>query len=333
MASVHRTLLIAVGLLVLPSTVQARHRVLLQGNGRLAVIEPDGAIGWSMKWGSIHDLHLLPNGRILTRQGRASVVEIDMETQEIVWRYDSAASHEQSGKKVEVHAFERLSDGATMIAESGIGRLIEVTASGSVRNQIPLTLHHPSVHSDTRLVRSTPSGTYLVAHEADGCVREYDRSGTVLWEFEVPLFGRPPAKGHGPEAFGNRLFCAIELENGNRLIATGNGHSILEVTPNKEIVWQVHQNELPNIRFAWVTTLQILDNGHLVIGNCHAGPGQPILVELDRATKEVVWTLDRYEDFGNNVSNAIVIDDYQRTMAVPQANPAPKPQSNSKSPR
>ena len=51
-----------------------------------------------------------------------------------------------------------------------------------------------------------------------------------------------------------------------------------------------------------------LPNGHYVIGNCHAGPGQPLLIEIDAKNKKVVWTFDRYDDFGNSVSNSILLD-------------------------
>jgi hypothetical protein len=67
----------------------------------------------------------------------------------------------------------------------------------------------------------------------------------VVWEYEVPLFGKELQGGHGPEAFGNSVFSAIRLANGNTLIGTGNGHSVLEVTPKKEIVWKVAQREAP----------------------------------------------------------------------------------------
>lgn len=303
--------LIGCGLLcvLFPAAARADHRVLLQGNDRLAIVQADGSISWEMPWGGIHDIHLLESGNILTRQGRAAVVEIDPRNKQVVWRYDSASSNGNDGKRVEVHAFERLPSGDTMIAESGAARIIEVDREGNLTKVIPLILDHPDAHSDTRLVRSTPAGTYLVAHEADGKVREYDReSGKVVWEYEVPMFDQPTKKGHGPEAFGNRLFSAIRLTNGNTLVATGNGHSVLEVTPNKEIVWQIHQNDLPGITLAWVTTLEVLPNGNRVIGNCHAGPGQPLLVEINPKTKQVVWTFDRHADFGNNVSNSLLVD-------------------------
>lgn len=307
--------LLAPLLVCFASQVAAEHRVLLHGQDRLVMLDRDGTISWQMPWGGIHDIHLLDNGHILTREGRTAVVEIDPQTKQVVWRYDSASQNGNTGKQVEVHAFERLADGSTMIAESGVARIIEVDRDGKLLRQIPLTIDRPSTHSDTRLVRSTESQTYLVAHESDGKVREYDReTGKVVWDFEVPMFGQKARKGHGPEAFGNRLFAAIRLANGNTLIATGNGHSVLEVSPEKQIVWQIHQEDLPNVRLAWVTTLEVLPNGNRVIGNCHAGPGQPLLIEVEPKTKKVVWTLDRHNDFGNNVSNSILIDMAGRSL-------------------
>lgn len=295
--------------LLLAPFAHAEHQVLLQGGPRLAIVDADGSVSWEMPWGGIHDIHRLENGNILTRQGRAGVVEIDPETRKVIWKYDAAKENGNAGKRTEVHAFERLADGTTMIAESGVGRIIEVDRDGKLVREIALERDRPDAHSDTRLVRSTDSGSYLVAHEADGKVREYDRkSGKVVWEYEVPMFGRSARNGHGPEAFGNRLFSALRLDNGNTLIATGNGHSVLEVTPGKKIVWQINQNDLPGIRLAWVTTLEVLPNGNYVIGNCHAGPGQPLLVEVEPRTKKVVWQFDRHADFGNNVSNSLLLD-------------------------
>ena len=196
-----------------------------------------------------------------------------------------------------------------MIAESGTARIIEVDREGNLRNEIGLTVNHPNPHSDTRLVRKLGNGNYLVAHEADGMIREYDgRTGAVVWVYDVPLFGKAPKAGHGPDAFGDQAFAALRLDNGNTLIATGNGHGVIEVTPDREIVWQIRQDELPGIRLAWVTTLEVLPGGNVVIGNCHAGPGQPLLVEVEPKTKRVVWAFDRHADFGNNVSNSLLLD-------------------------
>lgn len=273
---------------------------------RIALIEEDGSTRWERKIGPLHDLHVLPNGNVLFQENWTRVVEVDPATNELVWEYDSATRNGNSGKKVEVHAFQRLANGHTMIAESGVARIIEVNVDGEIQHTVPLQVSEPHPHRDTRLVRKLPSGNYLVCHEGDGLVREYLPSGDSVWEYAVPLFGRDPKKGHGPEAFGNLCFAALRRSNGNSLISTGNGHGVIEVTPQGEIVWKLAQRELPDIVLAWVTTLQELPNGNLVIGNCHAGPDQPQMVEVDRE-KRVVWTFHDFERFGNATTNTQIL--------------------------
>ena len=286
----------------------AQHRLAIQGNDKLVIIARDGKTEWEIDWGGIHDIHVLPTGNIMVQQGANKVVEIDRDRRQVVWTYDSATANGNTGKAVEVHAFQPLGDGRVMIAESGPGRIIEVDREGKLLHEVKLKIDRPHPHTDTRLVRKLVDGHYLVCHEGDGVVREYDPDGHVTWEFAVPLFGKEPRPGHGPEAFGNKCFAALRLGGGNTLIATGNGHSVLEVTPTKEIVWKLEQRDLPGVTLAWVTTLEVLPDGHYVIGNCHAGPGQPLLIELDPRTKKVVWTFDQYELFGNSVSNSQTLD-------------------------
>lgn len=291
------------------TTTDAAHRVVLQGNGKLAIVEKGGKTSWEMPWGGIHDIHVLENGNLMALEKNRRVVEIDPAKREIVWSYDSSKENGNEGKRVEVHAFQPLENGLVMIAESGIGRIIEVDREGRIQKEVKLKLDNPHPHRDTRLARKLPTGCYLVCHEGDGAVREYDgKTGRACWEYRVPLFDQPRKPGHGPEAFGNQVFSAVRLANGNTLIATGNGHSVLEVTRAKKVVWQLHQNDLPGITLAWVTTLEVLPNGNYVIGNCHAGPGNPLLIELNPRTRKVVWTLDKFEQFGNSVSNSQLLD-------------------------
>ena len=285
------------------------HRVLTQGNGKLAIVDADGAVEWEMAWGAIHDIHALASGNIMVQEGAARVVEIDRETKEVVWRYDAARANGNAGERVEVHAFQPLEGGRVMIAESGPARIIEVDRDGELLAVTKLKVNRPHPHTDTRLARKIAADRYLVCHEGDGVVREYERvTGEVVWEYDVPLFGRKAQSGHGPASFGDKCFGALRLENGNTLIATGNGHSVIEVTPAKEIVWHLRQDDLPGVRLAWVTTLEVLPSGNYVIGNCHAGPGQPLLVEVDPATKSVVWSFDHFDTFGNSVPNSQVLD-------------------------
>ena len=298
-------------LLALPlvaNVARAEHRVSVQGKDRLAIVGADGRVEWEMRWGPIHDVHVMEDGHILVREGAAKVAEIDPEATAVVWSYDSSRQNGNQGRPVEVHSFQPLGEGRLLIAESGPARLIEVDRHGRLLKEVKLKVEHPHPHTDTRLMRKLDTGNYLVCHEGDGTVREYDgESGEVVWEYEVPLFGGEPKGGHGPEAWGNKCFAAVRLPSGNTLLTTGNGHGVLEVTPEKEIVWELHQNDLPGITLAWVTTIEVLPGGNYVIGNCHAGEGNPLLVEIEPKTKKVVWTFDRWKDFGNDVSNTQIL--------------------------
>ena len=270
----------------------------------LAAVGPDGRVEWRLPCGLIHDLHLLPDGHILYQDGWTRIVELD-ENRKPVWDYN-AKRNGNAGRSVEVHAFQRLPDGVTMVVESGPARIIEIDRAGDVLREVKLTVDAPSVHSDTRNARKTPAGTYLVAHEKDGVVREYDATGRVVWEFDVPVDG-PRKGGHGPEALGDQVYSAARLANGNTLIGTGNGHSVLEVTPAKEIVWKLEQNDLPGITLAWVTQVVRLPSGNTRFVNCHAGPGNPQIIEVT-PDKQVVWTFKDFKTFGNSLPVAVVFD-------------------------
>lgn len=286
-----------------------KHKILAADSSkqRIALIDESGATLWEYKIGPLHDLQMLPNGNILFQKNWTHLLEVDpSDENRIVWEYDAQQSPGNPGRKIEVHAFQRLGNGNTMIAESGATRILEVDRDGNVVVEVPMQVKQPHPHRDTRLVRKTSQGTYLVAHEGDGAVREYDVQGNVVWSFDVPLFDRLPKGGHGIHGFGNKCFAALRLKNGNTLIATGNGHSVLEVTPEKTIVWSLHQNDLPGIQLAWVTTLQVLPNGHIVVGNCHAGPQNPQVIEITR-DKQVVGTFHDFERFGNALSNSVVV--------------------------
>ena len=135
-------------LIVSNLSLAAGHRVVTQGNGKLAIVEKDGEISWEMKWGPIHDIHVLENGHIMVQQNMKKVVEIDPETKSVVWSYDSAGSDDNEGKRIEVHAFQPLENGNVMIAESGAGRIIEVDREGQIVKRVKLKLDKPNAHSD-----------------------------------------------------------------------------------------------------------------------------------------------------------------------------------------
>jgi hypothetical protein len=282
------------------------YRVLAADNGHVAIVNAKGEVEWEVEdKAEVHDLAMLANGNILMPTGPTTIVEMTPE-KKIAWQYEARPKEGYKGK-IEIHAFQRLDDGNTMIAESGNGRIVEVDKDGKIVHEIPLTLDKPNPHRDTRMARKLANGNYLVCHEADGKVREYDKDGKVVWTYTLDLGGRKRADGHGPEGHGTEVFGAIRLPDGNTMIAGGNNNRVLEVDKDGKIVWSIDQDELPGIKLAWVTTLQLLPSGNLIIGNCHAGPDNPQLIEVTR-DKKVVWIFKDFKTFGNSLAVGQVLD-------------------------
>lgn len=281
------------------------YRLLAADKGHVAIVNAHGEVEWETPTkADVHDLSLLADGNVLFLYGPAKVVEMNRDKQ-VVWEYEAKPKNAQV-PRVEVHAFQRLADDTTMIAESGNGRIVEVDRAGKIVHEVPLTLEKPDPHRDTRMVRKLDNGHYLVCHEGDGKVREYDRQGEVVWTYALDLGGRPRSDGHGPEGHGVEVYGAIRLKSGNTLIAGGNNNRVLEVTPEGKIAWSLDQRELPGITLAWVTTLHALPNGNIIVGNCHAGPENPQLFEVTR-DKKVVWTFHDFKTFGNGLASAHVL--------------------------
>jgi hypothetical protein len=259
---------------------------------RLAIVSPEGKIEWEEKiGGECHDLQVLPNGNVLFQTSWTKVVEMKPD-HKVVWSYDSAKMNGNAGKPVQVHAFQRLADGTTtMLAESGPGRIIEVDREGKLLKEIKLKVGKPDPHRDTRLVRKlADNGHYLVAHEGDNAVREYDDAGKVVWEYAV----------------GSRVYSATRLENGNTLIGAGDGHRVIEVDPKGKEVWSLNEHDLPGITLAWVTMVDRLDNGNTLVVNCHAGPTNPQIIEV-KPDKQVVWSFKDFDHFGNALPVAKIL--------------------------
>lgn len=271
------------------------------GKNIVALCDADGKVLWSHKTAGPrtghaghHDLQFLDNGNILFHDDWTTIVEMTLD-KKVVWTYDSSKQNGNQGKRVEVHAFQRLPNGLTMIAESGVGRIIEVDREGKVHAEITLK---PGGTQFTRMARKLDNGNYLVCAENPGVVTEYDPRGTVVWEYPIKT----------------RVFGAIRLRNGDTLIASGGGASVVEVTRDGKVVWEIKET-IPNARIAlkWTTSLTELDNGNFIVGNCHAGNENPQIFEITR-DKKVVWQLNQYETFGNGLACSQVLTERQSAL-------------------
>ena len=285
-------------------TDKVTHRFAAAVQGKIVILDKDGKIEWELKNNFVsHDMQVLDNGNILYIRGNATVAEVNKDGK-TVWEHTSKPVGDYKGA-VEVHACQRLDDGNTMIAETGNKRIIEVDKDGKEVFALALVVDHPDSHRDTRLVRKLENGHYLVCHGRDGMLREYDRTGKVVWSYKMDLGGRDATPGH--EGHGTEAYSALRLPNGNTLIGGGNNNRVIEVDKDGKIVWKIDHDELPGIKLFWVTTLQVLPNGNVVIGNTHAGKDNPQLIEVTR-DKKVVWTLNNFALTGNDLCTTQMLD-------------------------
>jgi outer membrane protein assembly factor BamB len=254
----------------------------------LALVDSRNQVRWRIPIQDIHDAQSLKGNHWLVQTSFTNVVELDSTGKE-VWRF--SAKPTADAPRIEIHAFRRLPNGLTMIAESGAKRVIEIDRDKNVVRSFPLTVEHPHPHRDTRLVRPTSTGTYLVAHESDMTVREYQPDGKVVWSYPV----------------GSKVYSAVRLKNGNTLIGTGDGHRVMEVDSNGNIAWELGEKDLPGCQLHWVTMVDALSNGNIWIVNCHAGPDNPQVIEVTR-DKKIVWSFKDWDRFGNALSVAIPVD-------------------------
>ena len=286
-------------------TLTAQERLVLAsasyGKNVIAICDLKGKVLWSFKTGGPkrghtghHDVHLLDNGNILFHDNWTVTKEMTL-AGTVVWQYDSAKMNGNKGKRVDVHAFQRLPNGLTMIAESGVGRIIEVDKEGKIQTNVKLG---PGGRSKTRMVRKLANGNYLVCCERPGVVTEYNPGSDVVWEY----------------AINTRVYGATRLKSGNTLIASGSGNSVVEVTPDGKVAWEI-KGTVPDtkITLKWTTCLTETESGNFVVGNCHAGEKSPQIFEITR-DKKIVWELNRYDVFGNGLACSEMLDAKKSAM-------------------
>lgn len=250
-----------------------RHRLLFAEYGntqnRLVELDADGKLVWEHRPPSICVIfEVLKNGNILLGYGGnpTGVQEINRK-HEVVWNYVSACP--------QVLGCGRLPNGNTLVAEQGPCQAVEVNPEGKVVHTTPLTTSEKPYHLQVRNIHKLPNGNILSAHEGEGAVREVDPSGKMVWEYT------------GVENVND----AQRLKNGNTLISCGTQKRVIEVNREGKIVWEFGAADAPDLNLVWVSSVQVLKNGNLLVGNFlrgHEGKGVHAF-EVTRK-KQVVWT-------------------------------------------
>jgi len=256
-----------------------KHRIMLtqyqgKAGNRILEVSADGKITWEHKVpSSCVMFQALPNGNVVYAFGGnpTGAEEVDRQ-QKVVWRYVS--------KSPQVLTCERLPNGNTLLAEQGDCRVAEVNPKEELVSTVKLTTSEAQFHRQVRMVHRLANGNLLAAHEGEAVVREVTPAGKVVWEY--------------PNV--TSVFEAIRLPGGNTLIGCGTQKRIIEVTPDKKVVWELKAEDVPELNLTWITSLQVLRNGDLVVGNFLRGQeGKGAHAFEVTREKKIVWTFADHE--------------------------------------
>ncbi|MEO8620266.1 MAG: hypothetical protein ABI625_04305 [bacterium] len=276
----------------LPGKGMAQHPMLYIGEGynKMFVVD-NGKIIWTYSTGpgnEYDDVWMLSNGNILFTRMQY-IAEVTPE-KKVVWRYDAPAG-------TEIHACQPIGLDKVLFIVNGLPpRLIVVnikTNTVEVEHDLPApSLTDPkTVHGQFRRVRYTAQGTYLVPFLTMNQVIEYDTDFKEIWKYEV----KSP-------------WAAVRLRNGNTMITDEKDILTREVNPQKETVWELKPDDLPEAyRFINTQSATRLVNGNTIICSRGGNGKGPQLVEVT-PDKQVVWVLFDWKNLGPATAVQILDD-------------------------
>ncbi len=281
------------------STMTLGRRAIVQGGDRIALLDPDGEVAWELPWGAVQGIHVFDNGNVMVTRGSQQVVEIEPSRGVEVWSYPAKSALERAESPPRIHAFEPQSDGTVMVVDGS--RALFVDRLGRVQHEVQLRVDGAPLPADDepQRVRVLDGGNLLACHGTTGTLREYDAgSGEAVWTFQLPPVEPAPGVDAGP------CFGATRRADGHTLVTTRGGRSVLEVTPVGDVVAALHQDDLAGMQLGWTTTIDVMANGHYLVGNRPAGPREPSLIEFDPLTRRVVGALFPSEAWGRDITSA-----------------------------
>ncbi|MDB6023844.1 MAG: hypothetical protein JWM68_67 [Verrucomicrobiales bacterium] len=263
-------ILLFIGIQLSVAAEAIKHRLILcEYPQRIIEVSAEGKLTWEHQTPSVMVMcEVFTNGDILYACGGSpSGAQRVNRDHKVLWNYVSSCP--------QVMALSALPNGNVLLGEQGPCRAVEVTASGQVAHTVDLITSEKEFHRQLRHLHQLADGHILACHEMEGAVREYTSDGKMVWEY----LGVPS------------VFEALRLKNGNTLIACGTQKRVIEVSPEKKIVWQFGAEDAPELNLTWITSLQQLKNGNFVIGNFLRGQeGKGAHAFEVTREKKVVWT-------------------------------------------
>lgn len=240
------------------------------------------------------DIHRLSNGHLLyaCKTGAAEITA----DKKIVWSYECPAGSEcHSAQPIGLDKVLLCQNGTpakVILINKRTGKVEMEQVVPTARPDDP-----KSVHGQFRQMRMTNSGTYLLPHLNMGKVIEYDKNWQPIWTVEAPsAWAAVRLKNGNTLISGNQhgyvrevnakgeivwevnkddlpgfplytVHQVVRLDNGNTVICNWGGFlrkedwdkvvQVIEVTPDKKVVWALHQWKDPDLGPS--SCIQLLD--------------------------------------------------------------------------
>ena len=252
--------------------------VLLTGTDRVLRVGPGGHVNWEKRGcGNVHCAYVHGN---FVYYSNGSVYRVPRKggtpwnNPERVWEPENVAG---GG----VLCFDVTPEGSLVMAVNSTCEVVEL----DLRSRITLARfavdardasgNMPPPHGRIRCAHKTSASTFLVACAGAETVREFNRAGQVVWSVKAPAF----------------VFDAVRRPNGNTVVSHVTG--LTEYKPDGTACWTLKPEDLPDLKAANFTALQLRPNGNLVVGTWANGAADASHAGAFEVTseKKVVWSL------------------------------------------
>jgi len=227
----------------------------------------DGKLAWEYTCpdpGSTSDGMLLTDGNIIYTH-KDGISEIN-QNKEVLWTI-------RVPEGTEVHSDQPIGNEHVIYFLCGKPAKIVVAnikTKQTVHEMVVETNPEVYAHTQNRVARLTPWGTYVVPHLNYGKVREYNSKGDIVWEVNAP-----------------RPWCVQVLPNGNVLVANEmtdtndsvksyqndkelmvkNWNLVQEFNRKGEVVWEVKYEDHPEYHGTTIQGAYRTEDGNTIISN------------------------------------------------------------------
>jgi outer membrane protein assembly factor BamB len=213
-----------------------------RGNNRMLVLDDTGAVTWTYPNppsmppppgpGGFYfpdDAFFIKNGTaiISNQEENETIVQIGYPSGKILWSYGHPAQPGSSpGYLHEPDDAYLLKNGDTTVADADNCRILFISPSGSVLNQIGTTgscVHNPPTgvggpNGDTPLA----DGNVLVSETRGSYISEYTPSGSLVWTAHLPI-----AYPSDPQQLGPDLYMCADYTNPGGIVEFNKAGQIL----------------------------------------------------------------------------------------------------------